>query len=496
MKEQNGLTDLRAIAHKAMTDRGLEPDFPADAIAQLNSIQHAARETDLAIRDLRTLLWCSIDNDTSRDLDQLTVAEKLPAGQVKILVAIADVDAIVRPVSPIDHHAETNTTSVYTAAQIFPMLPEKLSTDLTSLNENSDRLALVIEMVVTADGSIQGSDVYRAIVNNHAKLAYRSVAAWLDAKGKMPEKVAGIKGMDEQLRLQDQVAQAMKSVRHVHGALYLETIEPEAVLEDGQIVDLRLEQKNRAQELIEDFMIAANGVSAQFLEKHGIPALRRIVRSPKRWDAIRKVAEEFNEDLPADPDSKALAAFLARRRQLDPLRFPDLSLVIIKLLGRGEYVLQVPGQQSAGHFGLAVRQYNHSTAPNRRFPDLITQRLLKAALMGGRLPYSPSELALLATHCTAQEDAATKVERQVRKSAAALFLSGRIGETFDALVTGASEKGTWVRLLKPPAEGKLVAGQEGVDVGDQIKVRLTALNVERGFIDFARSGREKKRSTM
>jgi exoribonuclease II len=372
MKEQNGLNDLRAIAHKAMTDRGLEPDFPPDALQQLNGIQGPAREMEKPIRDVRNLLWCSIDNDTSMDLDQLTVAERLTAGRVKVLVAIADVDAIVKSMSPIDHHARTNTTSVYTAAQIFPMLPERLSTDLTSLGEGQDRLALVIEMVVAADGSIQESQVYRALVNNHAKLAYRSVAAWLDGKDKMPEKIAKTKGLDEQLRMQDRIAQVMKSVRYLHGALNLETIEPEAVLRDGHVVDLHLEQKNRAQELIEDFMIAANGVSAQFLEKHGLPALRRIVRSPERWDAIRKVADRFGDHLPADADSKALAAFLARHRLADPLRFPDLSLTIVKLLGRGEYVLQLPGQQAAGHFGLAVREYSHSTAPNRRFPDLIT----------------------------------------------------------------------------------------------------------------------------
>jgi VacB/RNase II family 3'-5' exoribonuclease len=486
MREQSQPHDLRAIAHKAMTDRGLEPDFPSDAIRQVNGIQGAARETDTAIRDLRTLLWCSIDNDTSRDLDQLTVAENLPAGRVKILVAIADVDAMVKPVSPIDRHAKTNTTSVYTAAQIFPMLPERLSTDLTSLNENSDRLALVIEMVVAGDGSIQESEVYRAVVNNHAKLAYHGVAAWLDGKDRMPEKIANTEGLDKQLQVQDQTAQVMKSVRYLHGALDLETIEPEAVMANGQVVDLRLERKNRAQELIEDFMIAANGVSAQFLEKRGLPAMRRVVRSPERWDRIQKVAEECGDRLPAAPDSKALAAFLARRRQQDPLRFPDLSLTIVKLLGAGEYVVQLPGQESAGHFGLAIQKYSHSTAPNRRFPDLITQRLLKAALAGDKSPYDPAELTSLATHCTEREDAAKKVERQVRKSAAAQLLSGRIGESFDALVTGTSEKGTWVRLLKPPVEGKLIAGHQGVDVGDQIKVRLTGLNIDRGFIDLTR----------
>jgi VacB/RNase II family 3'-5' exoribonuclease len=489
MKEQNSLHDLRAIARKAMTDRGLEPDFPPSAIQQLNSIQGPARDADKAIRDLRNYLWCSIDNDASRDLDQLTVAERLPAGRVKVLVAIADVDALVKPASPLDRHAKTNTTSVYTAAQIFPMLPERLSTDLTSLNEKQDRLALVIEMTVADDGSIQGSDVYRALVNNRAKLAYRSVAAWLDGNGEIPQKIAKTKGLDEQLRLQDQIAQVMKTVRSQHGALELETIEPETVLENGQVVDLRLDEKNRAKELIEDFMIAANGVSAQFLEKRGWPALQRIVRSPERWDRIRKVADDFSDPLPADPDSKALAAFLRRRRQADPLRFPDLSLTIVKLLGAGEYVAQLPGQDLTGHFGLAVHEYSHSTAPNRRFPDLLTQRMLKAALAGSQPPYSPAELAALATHCTEQEDAAKKVERQVRKSAAAQFLSGRIGETFDALVTGASDKGTWVRLLKPPVEGKLIRGQEGADVGDQIKVQLVGLNVERGFIDFARAGK-------
>jgi exoribonuclease II len=489
MHDRVGQSDLRAIARKAMTDRGLEPDFPPDALRQVNSIQDPARESEPSIRDLRALLWCSIDNYTSKDLDQLTVAEQLAAGAVKVLVAIADVDAIVKPLSPIDRHARTNTTSVYTAAEIFPMLPEKLSTNLTSLGESEDRLAVVIEMVVAADGTIRESQVYRAVVNNHAKLAYRTVAAWLDGKDKMPEKVARTKGMDQQLRMQDQIAQVMRSVRHLHGALELETIEPEAVLSDGQVVDMRVERKNRAQELIEDLMIAANGVCAEFLDQHGIPAIRRIVRSPERWDAIRRVADGVKDHLPADPDCVALAAFLARRRQADPLHFPDLSLTIVKLLGAGEYVLQLPGQQAAGHFGLAVRKYSHSTAPNRRFPDLITQRLLKAALAPGTLPYALTELAELATHCTAQENAAAKVERQVRKSAAAQFLSGRIGETFDALVTGAADKGTWVRLLKPAVEGKLVRGEKGVQVGDQIKVQLTSLDVERGFIDFVRLAR-------
>ena len=363
MQDQKARYDLRLIAHQAMIDRGLEPDFPREALQQLAGIAGPARQTENSIRDLRDLLWCSIDNDTSMDLDQLTVAEKLPMGLVKVLVAIADVDALVKPASPIDRHAKTNTTSVYTDAQIFAMLPEKLSTNLTSLAEGEDRLALVIEMVVATDGSIKEFDVYRALVRNQAKLAYNGIAAWLDGKDKMPEKIAKTNGLDEQLRMQDQIAQVMKSVRHLHGALDLETIEPEAVLKDGEVVDLRLERKNRAKELIEDFMIAANGVTAQFLDKHGIPALRRVVRTPERWDRIRQVAAECADQLPAVPDSKALAAFLGRRRQLDPLHFPDLSLTVIKLLGSGEYVVQLSGQESAGHFGLAVQKYSHSTAP-------------------------------------------------------------------------------------------------------------------------------------
>jgi exoribonuclease-2 len=487
MVSQNGAHSLREIAHRVMSERGLDPDFSANVIQQLKGINGPAREGDHAIRDLRSLLWCSIDNDDSRDLDQLTVAEKLEGQAVKVLVAIADVDAIVKPGSPIDTHASTNTTSVYTAAEIFPMLPEKLSTNLTSLADRQDRLSIVIEMEVAGDGSVQKSQVYRALVNNHAKLAYQSVGAWLEGHAEPPAEVTRTKGLDDQLRMQDEIAQVMRSVRYQHGALNLETIEPETVLSDGQVVDLRLAPKNKAHQLIEDFMIAANGVSAHFLDQHGVPSIRRVVRSPKHWDAIRKVAEGFSDQLPAQPDCKALGAFLERRRTADPLRFPDLSLTIVKLLGAGEYVLQLPGQPSAGHFGLAVQEYSHSTAPNRRFPDLIIQRLLKAVLTGHAPPYTSADLNSLATHCTKQEDAAKKVERQVRKSAAAQMLSGRIGESFDSLVTGVSEKGTWVRLLKPPVEGKLLSGHEGLHVGDRIHVKLTGVNIDRGFIDFVRS---------
>jgi exoribonuclease-2 len=476
---------LRRIARRAMLERGLLPDFSQDALAELSAIR-APAAGDGGVRDLRSFPWASIDNDDSRDLDQLTVAEKVPGGFVRVLVAIADVDALVGKGSAIDGHARTNTTSVYTAAEIFPMLPERLSADLTSLADREDRLAVVIEMTVAADGSLTASDVYRAAVRNCAKLAYNSVAAWLDGQGPMPAPVASVPGLDANLRLQDEVARKLKAFRHEHGALDLQTLEARPVFDVDEIRDLEVEEKNRARELIEDLMIAANGVTARFLEARRLPSLRRVVRSPRRWDRIVEVAAHLGEALPPQPDPRALAGFLARRRVADLLRFPDLSLTVVKLLGAGEYVVEMPGQAAPGHFGLAVRDYTHATAPNRRFPDLLTQRLLKAALTGDAAPYTEDELAELAGHCTLQEDAANKVERQVAKSAAAMLLASKVGQRFDAIVTGASPKGTWVRVLRPPVEGKLVTGFEGLDVGHRLRVELAATDVERGFIDFKR----------
>jgi VacB/RNase II family 3'-5' exoribonuclease len=478
--------ELQAIARRAMSERGLLPDFSPEAMVETNAITRAAAETDQSIRDLRGLLWCSIDNDDSRDLDQLTVAEAMAGGTVKIRVAVADVDAVVKEGSAIDGHARTNTTSVYTAAEIFPMLPEKLSTDLTSLGEGETRMAIVIEMAVAADGTVTASELYRAVVLNRAKLAYNGVAAWLDGTAAAPAHLAAAPGLDEQLRTQDGVAQAMKSLRHRHGALSLDTLEARVVFDGEVLADLRPDEHNRAKELIEDFMIAANGVTAKYLEGKGCPSLRRVLRAPERWDRIVELTAGLGGRLPAQPDARALEEFLARRREADPLRFPDLSLSVVKLLGRGEYVVELPGQAVDGHFGLAVRNYTHSTAPNRRFPDLITQRLLKAALAGRPAPYATDELDGLARHCTLQEDNAEKVERQVRKSAAALLLASRIGQRFDAIVTGASDKGTWVRILRPAAEGKVVQGSRGLDVGDRVRVELVRTDVERGFIDFAR----------
>ena len=478
---------LRGIAHRVMLERGLAPDFPRPALAELDTIQGpatAAAGADPAMRDLRDLLWCSIDNDDSRDLDQLTVAEALAGGAVKVRVAVADVDALVKKGSALDDHARQNTTSVYTAAEIFSMLPERLSTDLTSLNDEADRLAVVVEMVVAADGSLQGTDIYRATVRNRAKLAYNSVASWLAGDGPMPPGIGAVPGLEDNLRLQDRVAQALKTLRQTHGALDLETIEARPVFEGDVLKDLEVDQGNRAKDLIADFMIAANGVAARYLAARNSPVLRRVVRTPKRWERIVELASEHGSKLPKEPDSKALAQFLAAARAADPDHFPDLSLSVIKLLGAGEYVVELPGADVAGHFGLAVRDYAHSTAPNRRFPDVITQRLLKAALASAPSPYSGAELDDLAQHCTEAEDAAKKVERQVEKSAAAMLLGSRIGEQFDAFVTGASEKGTWVRILRPPVEGRLDDAPKGIDVGHRLRVQLVHTDVQRGFIDF------------
>ncbi len=481
-------SSLQAIARQAMLDRGLLPDFSPEALAEIAALTGPAREADPAIRDLRDRLWCSIDNDDSRDLDQLSVAQPAAGEAVTILVAIADVDALVKKGSAIDDHAATNTTSVYTAAQIFPMLPERLSTDLTSLNEGEEREALVVEMTVAADGTVGASAVYRALVLNRAKLAYDSVAAWLDGQAPAPAKVAAMAGMEEQLRLQDRVAQAMRGLRHQHGALTLETPSARPVFEGEVLADLRAEEKNRAQQLIEDFMIGANGVTARYLSAQGFPSLRRVLRTPERWDRLVALAHAHGHFLPSEPDARALEALLTESAAKDPAHFPDLSLAVVKLLGAGEYAVELPGQETSGHFGLAVKDYTHSTAPNRRFPDLVTQRLLKAALAGRPVPYTHEELETLARQCTEQADDANKVERQVRKSAAALLLEHRIGERFDGIVTGASDKGTWVRVLRPPVEGKVVHGAQGLDVGDKVRVELRHTDVQRGFIDFVRVG--------
>jgi VacB/RNase II family 3'-5' exoribonuclease len=476
---------LRALAIQAMRAHGLDPDFPPDAIAQVASLGMAPTTTEEPLRDLRGLLWCSIDNDESRDLDQLSVGETLAGGAVRVLVAVADVDAAVPRESPVDRHAAVNTTSVYTPAITFPMLPDRLSTDLTSLIENADRLSIVIEWTTAADGSLAGSDVYGAFVRNRAKLAYRSVDAWLTGRGPLPAAAAAVPGMDAQLRLQDAVAQLLGRRRHDQGALEFETTDVQPLFDGDTLRDLEPETSNRANALIENLMIAANGVVARFLDSRGFPSIRRVVRAPARWDRIVALAAETGDRLPPAPDSLALSGYLTRRKAANPAAFSDLSHTIIRLLGPGEYVVDPPGGDAPGHFGLAVRDYTHSTAPNRRYPDLLTQRLVKAALAGHPVPYGVQDLEQWAAHCTQQEDVANKVERQVRKSAAAMVVSSRIGERFEAIVTGASVKGTFVRVPVPPIEGKLVRGDRGVDVGDRLSVQLVHVDVDQGFIDFA-----------
>lgn len=471
---------LEEIAREAMIERGFLPAFPQEALQQLEAIQ-APAPLHGPFRDMRKLLWISIDNEDSRDLDQLTYAE-----EDRIYVAVADVDALVKKGSPIDHAAAHNTTSVYTPTQVFPMLPLKLSTNLTSLNEKSDRCAIVIELKIEADGRFELQDIYHAAVRNQAKLNYPCVGAWLEhiiCKNPIPP----IAHLREQLLLQDRLAQQIHRYRNKRGALEFGEIQLQPVIVNGIPVGLEERGKNRAHLLIENYMIAANVAATRFLKNRRLPTLRRVVKTPKRWDRIVALAKDLGEELPGKPDPKALRQFLLKQQQTAPLQFPDLSLAIIKLLGRGEYVLGLPGKPSPGHFDLAEHEYTHATAPNRRFPDLIMQRLLKNALLHKGEAYPNEELAQLAAHCTQKEDDAAKVERRLMKCAAAVVLEKEVGRSFKAMVTGAAPKGTWVRLQTPPIEGKLIKGFEKVDVGDFIQVKLIHVDVRRGHIDFARS---------
>ncbi|MFO1305021.1 MAG: RNB domain-containing ribonuclease [Burkholderiales bacterium] len=472
---------LVRVAREALHERGLLDDFPREVDAEVSALRHAA--SDPSARDMRDLLWASIDNDDSRDLDQLSVAAEPHAhrdGSDTIYVAIADVDALVKKGSPVDTRARTNTTSIYTAAGNFPMLPERLCTDLTSLNPEEDRLAIVVEMNVNAAGEVARASLFRATVRNHAKLAYDGVAAWLDGQAAAPPALDAVSGLPAQLRRQHAIAQRLKRMRESRGALDLDTLEARPIMSDRTLSDLAPDESNHAKELIEDFMVAANGAIARFLTGRGYAYLRRVLPIPERWDRIRILARANGGRLPAQPDAIALDAFLRERRAAEPDTFPDLSLSVIKLLGFGEYALD-----GTGHFALAVDTYTHATAPNRRYPDLVTQRVLKAALSGGASPYARNELAALADHCTQQQKAAAKVERRVAKSAAAQILSSRIGQTFSAIVTGASEKGTWVRIRHPTTEGRVIRGERGLDVGDRVTVKLLRTDIDRGFIDFA-----------
>ena len=478
--------NLVAAAHAAMIEHGFQPDFPAGTDTQLAAIQaHPEAPAIPGIQDLTTLLWSSIDNDTSKDLDQIEWAEQLPDGRIRVLVAVADVDARVKVGTVIDTHARSETTSVYTGVKVFPMIPAELSEGITSLNQDQDRVAHVIEFSVDAAGTTTDGKVYAALVHNRAQLAYNAVGAWLEGTGPAPAKVAASADLAAQLKLQDSAAQRMVGGRFQHGALDLETIETRPEMQADQPVSIVRQQKNRATSLIEEFMVAANGVAARTFEAAGVASIRRIVRTPKRWDRIVEVAAGLGTTLPAQPDSKALNDFLLAQKGKDPDHFPDLSLAVIKLMGPGEYVLVKPNEPSPGHFGLAVQDYTHSTAPNRRFPDIVTQRLMKALLHNTPQPYSEDDLNAIAIRCTLMEDASRKVEREMQKRIAAVVLRPRIGQSFPAIVTGVNKYGTFVRTLDPHVDGMLVQGGKGLDVGDKVTVKLISTDPQRGFIDFA-----------
>ena len=482
--------NLIAAAHASMVEHGFNPDFPKGVDTELGAIQAKSSQPDPTksaseLKDLRELLWSSIDNDTSKDLDQIEWAEQLPDGRIRVLVGVADVDSRVALGTAIDAHARSETTSVYTGVKVFPMLPTELSEGITSLNENQDRGAIVIEFKVDAEGNASDGTAYRALVRNRAQLAYNSVGAWLEGKGAAPAKVADNADLAAQLKLQDKAAQAMEGSRFQHGALDLETIETRPVTLGGDVVELARLQKNRATSLIEEFMVAANGVMARTFDDAKVPSIRRVVRTPKRWERIVELAGGLGTTLPAEPDSKALNDFLLAQKQKDPDHFPDLSLAVIKLLGPGEYVLLKPNDPPIGHFGLAVQDYTHSTAPNRRFPDMVAQRILKALVRNGPQPYSEDDLHAVAQRCTQMEDAARKVEREMAKRIAAVVLRPRIGQNFRAIVTGINQYGTFVRALDPHVEGMLVRGGHGLDVGDRLTVKLINTDPQHGFIDFA-----------
>src|ERR1700744_5866418 len=481
--------NLQAAARECMLEHGFQPDFSKPVQDEIHALQTNPHKVNAVpdVRDLRESLWSSIDNDTSRDLDQIEVSKEMDNGTVRIQIAIADVDAYVPAGSAIDKHAAQQTATIYTGVHNFSMLPEELSTGVTSLLEGQERLSVIYEFSVDADGCVSAHDIYRATVVNRAQLAYPSVGAWLQTKKDAPSKVAASAELQKQLLLQNRVAQLLRKERYRRGALNLETIETHPLVVGNQLVNIETQQRSLATDLIEDFMIAANEVVAKSLEQAHYSSIRRVVKTPKRWDRIVELAAQFGTKLPGEPDSKALQDFLCERRTTDPEHFPDLSLAVIKLLGSGEYVLERDGESAQGHFGLAVQDYTHSTAPNRRYADLVTQRLLKAMLAKQKSPYSDDALAAIAQQCTKQENAARKVEREMGKRIAAVVMRNRIGQTFSAIVTGVNEHGSFVRTKNPHVEGMLVRGQKGVDVGDKINVTLVRTDPERGYIDFARS---------
>ena len=481
------IIELNALARQALIENGFLTNIPSEAADTLNSINEneILYSSDSAIRDLRSLLWSSIDNRTSRDLDQIEYAEMLSSGNIRLLIGIADVDAFVPQNSVIDKFAAQNTVSIYAGESVFPMLPERLSTDLTSLHEGVDRLAVVTEMIIRHNGDIESSNIYRAIVHNYAKLTYEEIGVWLDESAAMPEKIVKTQNLEAQIRLQKKAAERLHELRRQNGALEFETIEFAPVIAGENIIDITSIPPNSARRIIENFMIAANVQMAKFLEDRNLLSLRRVVRTPERWEQIVHIAESLGENLPVVPDSKTLADFLARQKVSDPIHYPDLSLSIIKLLGSSEYVVQKPNEEVEGHFGLAVQDYTHSTAPNRRYTDLIVQRLVKAALQDKSSPYSSEELEAIVERCNKRESEAKKIERKIRKTIAASVMKVRIGENFTAIVTGVTPRGIFARILRPPVDGRIVKGEENLQVGEKVQVRLLATNPQKGFIDFA-----------
>jgi len=472
--------NIAEIARQTMLDEGFDPDLPDNARQEVDRLADVESKTNNDTRDLRHLLWSSIDNLTSRDLDQVEFVERQSDDSFKVMVGIADVDAFVKRGSALDAHAFVNTTSVYTGVATFPMLPEELSTDKSSLLQGEDRLAIVIEYAVDVDGNTETRDVYPAMVHNYSKMSYEVIGKWLEENTAVPEEVSRVQNLEEQVRLQFEVSKRLRDARKKLGSLRLETIQANPVMDEhGEVSDLEIVEPNSARDIIESFMVAANGTMAEFLDRKGIASIRRVVTTPVNWPRIVEIAEELNESLPVEPDVRALSDFLERRRKADPDHFPDLSLAVVKLLGPGDYIVQIPGQESPGHFGLAVHRYTHSTAPNRRYPDLIIQRLLKGS------KYSKDELEKIADRCNDRESAARKVERKMRKVAAALLMRKHIGEQFDAIVTGVSVKGTFARIVRPPVDGMVVKREHGLKVGQHTRVKLLSVDPERGFIDFA-----------
>jgi len=473
-------------AYETVIRNGFEPEFSpavADELAEIEAKRDPVPTSNVI--DLRDTLWSSIDNKTSKDLDQIEWAEQLENGDIRLLVGIADVSAYVKKGTPIDRHARQNTVTVYTETRIFPMLPEELSTDITSLIEGEDRLAVVADMIVKENGDVPETKFFRALVRNHAKLDYESVGDWLEGRGEMPRKIAETDGLEEQIRLQNVAAVRLGDYRARKGALDFESIESSAVVEGGEVREIRALVPNAARKLIENFMIATNVEMAEYLERENVASLRRVVEAPERWDGIVRIAAEYGERLPAEPDLPAFSAFLARRKKADPERFPDLSLSLIKLIGAGRCVVQRPGEDAGGHFGLAVNDYAHSTAPNRRFTDIVVQRIVKAVIAGEQQPYTSEELDDIAEQTNLQAKAARKVERRMRKIVAAAVLQHHIGEEYDAIVTGDTKAGVFARILRPPVDGMVVRGEHRLDVGDKVRVKLLSANPHNGFIDFA-----------